>query len=45
VHHLIPRVAGGTDERTNLEARCIDCHRTATAQMRQTPTKGGRKLL
>jgi 5-methylcytosine-specific restriction protein A len=42
VHHLVPRAAGGTDARTNLEARCTDCHRRATAQMRQTPTGGGR---
>lgn len=35
VHHIIARADGGTDDKTNLEARCTDCHRRATAAMRR----------
>jgi 5-methylcytosine-specific restriction endonuclease McrA len=29
VHHLVPRVCGGTDELTNLATLCAGCHRKA----------------
>ncbi len=31
VDHIIPRSRGGTDEMTNLQAICTDCHQEKTA--------------
>jgi len=31
-HHVIPRVEGGADHPSNLEALCARCHRAETAR-------------
>jgi 5-methylcytosine-specific restriction endonuclease McrA len=31
VDHITPKAKGGTDEDTNLEATCDDCHKAKTA--------------
>jgi 5-methylcytosine-specific restriction protein A len=41
VHHIIAKADGGTDALSNLEPRCVSCHRTATAAMRQPRESGG----
>jgi 5-methylcytosine-specific restriction protein A len=32
VDHITPKARGGTDDPKNLEAICVECHRTKTAR-------------
>lgn len=32
VDHIVPKSKGGTDDLTNLQSICIDCHTAKTAQ-------------
>lgn len=41
VDHIKPKSQGGTDDHDNLQAICVECHRTKTA--REAVAGGGRK--
>jgi 5-methylcytosine-specific restriction enzyme A len=32
VHHVVPKARGGSDEHSNLETTCHDCHERADAR-------------
>ncbi|MDM7498745.1 HNH endonuclease, partial [Escherichia coli] len=34
VDHIIPKAHGGTDDDSNLESLCLECHRAKTARER-----------
>lgn len=41
VHHIKPKAQGGTDEDTNLETLCHDCHEEADAKAQGKTLKTG----
>jgi 5-methylcytosine-specific restriction endonuclease McrA len=43
VHHIVAKINGGTDEPSNLEARCPICHLIETKRLIETRTKERRK--
>ncbi len=32
VDHIVPKTAGGTDDESNLQAICVQCHKAKTAR-------------
>jgi len=44
VDHIIPRVQGGTNDPSNLQALCITCHMKKTRQENSTRMTGAIRL-
>lgn len=41
IHHIVPKVLGGTDEQSNLEPLCSSCHKKKHLENRSELTKIG----
>ena len=41
IHHIIPRILGGTDDPSNLEPLCSSCHKKKHLENRSELTKMG----
>lgn len=42
VDHIVPKAEGGTDDESNLQAICSDCHKSKTAREAQRARERGR---
>lgn len=41
VDHIVPKAKGGTDDRSNLQGICDDCHALKTAHEQGAPMRSG----
>lgn len=42
--HIVPLCEGGTDDRSNIQALCADCHEAKTQSEAQRARRGGSKV-